>query len=191
MHHLFSVLRALLSLALVVLFACTAAAGDRGTGSGEKERRKPEWLSTGLISLPINHEIRVAVVQSRPDRRTIPVAIQLLDQHGETLLLERTRVADGRAAIVRLKREQVAKFEPLLVQARLVFGPGPDDPSSPIPLACPLDITIQTTSGDEDDGPVLSCHATPCECLDGDCGRAEPPGVSADCTRGSGWIIAR
>lgn len=187
--------RTLASRALLILLATVTGLAALPTAAGDpdaaaKDAPYRELLTTGLISLPINHEVRVAVVQGRPDERTLPVEVRLVDARGRVLLHEKTRVGPGNAAVTSLRREHVRTFEPLLVQAQLVIGPEPVDPADPTPLACPLNITIQTTSGDEDDGPVLTCWSSPCECLDGDCGRGANPGVSADCTRGAGTFTS-
>ncbi len=165
---------------VVCVSALSSAVGLAADGRQIERGSHVQHLSTGLLALPEHHTLRVALVQSFPDARRVPVRIRLVDAKGTELLRERQVVADGHAAIAELARRDVLIHDgPLLVQTQVQLGPVRPQTGD---QSCPLTLTVQTVEDDMDDGPVVTCHADPC-------GIQGPPtsaGVFADCSGRNG-----
>ena len=133
------------------LSVCAAEASSSG-------RANAVVANFGLISLPLDHQLRVSVVDAGACPSPQPVRVRVHDAHGLVLLDQRGVVGKNQPLLVELARNGAALTSPALVSTEVTVGPKAPLNAPP----CLMNVTVQTVTGDTSAGPVQSCVVDPC-----------------------------
>ena len=168
-----------IGLVCAMLFASHAGAAESAAATGDAAApavANGVRVTTALMALPVNHVVRVAIIQATPNPTHLPVLVRFKDAHGNVLGTSNGVLAKNQPVIAAVQRGSVVSTGPLLVQAEVVLGPVP----SGLGLTnCAAHFSIQTTTGGED-GTLQSCIID--TCLNVSPGTSPRQSVSANCS---------
>jgi hypothetical protein len=146
----------------VLVLGIFGACSSRGGSEQElADPREPNGIivTTPLVGLPLNDKARLAIIQARPDRRTIPIEVRFKDAKGNVLARRRGVVGRDQPVIEELPRTGLGAQGSVLLQTEILLGPV--EPGNG--RSCPLHLTLEIVPEDDGHGSGHTCPGVdPC-----------------------------